>query len=404
MLHRKIGILTQYYNSINYGGNLQAYALVEWLNRNGFDAEQISFDYSKVPFTDHRPTGIIEKLIRLLSKSPQKIGEGLRRRYLYWVGKKKRNVYLDVVSKRRNAFKKFNKEIIRHSDQVYSCERIKESVNVYNTFIVGSDQVWNPDWYIEAFYLCFAGKNVRKISYGASISQDELNEEEKLIYKRNLPKFDYVSIREEGGVTLLKPLYDGEITHVVDPVLLLDKKDWVALALQSKINISDRYIFCYFLGDNTRIYKIIKSIAQLKGLKTVNIPCVADYYIKDNYEFGNIKCADADPIDFIKLIQDAEYVFTDSYHAILFSYIFQKQFFVIDRSSNGVMNSRIYDFLQQAGMVERFLDNRKNITISHVNSLTQSSSKGFIDYSDLEKTEISKIKERSQQFLMKALA
>ena len=38
---KKIGIITYYYNSINYGGVLQAYALTKVLQELGYNAEQI---------------------------------------------------------------------------------------------------------------------------------------------------------------------------------------------------------------------------------------------------------------------------------------------------------------------------------------------------------------------------
>ena len=41
---RKIGIITHYYNSKNYGGVLQAYALCAFLRKEGYDAEQVQFD------------------------------------------------------------------------------------------------------------------------------------------------------------------------------------------------------------------------------------------------------------------------------------------------------------------------------------------------------------------------
>ena len=58
----KVGIVTHYYKSKNYGGNLQAYALTSYLSSCGYEAEQICYD----PMTSlSQSGGMLQKILKL---------------------------------------------------------------------------------------------------------------------------------------------------------------------------------------------------------------------------------------------------------------------------------------------------------------------------------------------------
>ena len=68
----------------------------------------------------------------------------------------------------------------------------------------------------------------------------------------------------------------------------------------------------------------------------LEIPCQA--FFGDTHNYGG-------PDVWLSLIRDAEYVITDSFHAVVFSIIYRKRFAVLRRSGDGEMgsmNSRMY--------------------------------------------------------------
>lgn len=126
----KIGIITFYYNSINYGGVLQAYALEAFLIQNGYkETEQICY----------RPlySTKLNKLFNL-KKVIGRISNKLSHR-------KFKSEYAKSLLGKQESFKDFTEGVIKHSDCVYNAENIEDAVKEYDFFIVGSDQVWNID-------------------------------------------------------------------------------------------------------------------------------------------------------------------------------------------------------------------------------------------------------------------
>ena len=181
----KIGILTHYYNNSNYGGNLQAYALVKFLKEKGYLAEQVCF----IPcFTEQKQIEGRSMLNRLISKMKRSIFHPCQE--LVVIPKRKRtNKTINPMEKRMVAVCDFNSNIIPHGTTIYDSNNICEANNEYDCFITGSDQVWNLNWYEPAFFLNFVEEKKKKISYAASMAMDNLTEEQKAIVKQHLEDF-----------------------------------------------------------------------------------------------------------------------------------------------------------------------------------------------------------------------
>lgn len=391
---KKIGIITHYYNSQNYGGNLQSYALCFYIKKyHEIVVEQISFDFK----------GYVENYYseEIYSKTPIKL---LIKKYgfikcLYIYVHKELNYIKRIIFKKKYekidynryiSYLTFNKEIIPHSAQIYTPNSIKDYKNEYTHLIAGSDQVWNVLLrYHSAFFLDFSKYGEKLISYAASISMDLLEKTEQELFKKKLSKFHAISVREENAVNMLKPLLSQEIKLVVDPTLLLSKNDWEEIC--SPRIIENDYIFCYFLGDNKKVRQLVKKYAKELGLKIVSIITSGNMFYIENGKFGDIRLEIVTPQDFISLIKHAEYVFTDSFHGTVFSYIYQKQFFVFNRTKNGEMNSRIFNIVELFNCEERFIYKKENLNIEYLESLKP------IEYSYNEKLE--KLIESSKEFL-----
>ncbi len=380
----KIGIITHYYKSENYGGNLQAYAMSKYLQAQGFSAEQVSFDFlRKIKDNKNNEQKVVSGFF-CIKNVLKKI----------WAARKWLRYRVDVkhgfFEKRRNAFQKFNQDIIPHSNKIYTVENIHDSVSNYDAFLSGSDQVWNFRFYKPEWFLSFVPSTKKKISYAASMAMDDLIDQQKQIIKGHLKDFNAISVREKRSVELLRKLAPMEPQYVLDPVLLLTKEEWDTICAERVIK--EKYLFCYFLGDNKKARKLAKKYAQEHKLKLVHIPKNAGV----DFNFGDYRIFDASPQQFVSLIKHAEYIFTDSFHATVFSFIYQKQYFVFNRDGKGTMNSRITDITELFEATERFCQGEEKETIKYINNLPR------IDY-EKPYHQFKELREKSIEFLLSSL-
>lgn len=331
---KKIGVITHYYNSHNYGGMLQAYAMINTLFKLSRQSEQLCFAQT-IPEKKLQPN----QKINLTSKVKQ-IKKGI-----YSILK---NPIYSKIKLRNRAFYAFELKI-PHSSKVYTSDNVFECVNDYDTFITGSDQVWNMDWYYKEYFLDFVPDSKRKISYAASMPNTNLSYDQKQIICEHLKSFDAISVREKETANFLSEITVKEVEWVLDPTLLLSKDDWDKICTERVIK--EKYIFCYFLGEDKKHRTLARKFAKKVGYKIVTLPHLGRVN-KNDIPFGHFKLYDISPEQFISLIKHAEYVITDSFHATVFSNIYQTKYFVLDRVGIGEMSSRIKSLVSLTG--ERF--------------------------------------------------
>lgn len=333
----KIGIISLYYKNRNYGGLLQAYALTSYLNSNGMDCEQISWDFMDGLKRDKNEN--VSHISKSIAQTAKKSIITLIER----LNKKNQN-------KRVLAFERFE-NIIPHSTKVYTRDNIEESIAEYDCFIAGSDQIWNMSRYNPEQFLQFVPASKAKLSYAASMPDLHLTEHQKKIVCEHLKAFDAVSVREKITAEKLNEWSEKKVEWVLDPTLLLTAADWDKLA--KPYEITDNYIFCYFLGGKKDIRHIAKAFAKETGLKIATFPHLGCTNVSD-IKFGDYKIYDAAPDAFLSLIKNAEYVLTDSFHAAVFSYIFRTKFFVFPRAGQKNTDSRITSLLEVFDEANRF--------------------------------------------------
>ena len=94
---------------------------------------------------------------------------------------------------------------------------------------------------------------------------------------------------------------------------------------------SNNYMLCFFIDGTNEVYdKKIQNWQEKYGYKIVNL---SDQLNKSNYALS--------PVEFISYIANAKLICTDSYHATIFSFIFERPFVVFERLENQQsMNSR----------------------------------------------------------------
>lgn len=362
----KIGIIT-FHRSENYGSALQAAALSTVLKQLGHDPVFIDYVCDK----DYKQY----KLFRT---------------YLY-----KQNfrsliadiLFLKVNYKRKKNFDNFiykNFTLTDKLDDNSSVERWSEIRKNFDCFICGSDQIWNPR--------CFGGFNGRyfldfvnskyKIAYAPSFgSMDNFNLIEREELKKYLNSFYFLSVRENSFANILKKEYSmTNVKAVLDPTMLLMPEQINRMCKAVNLN---NYIFVYILGNTADYKKELKEInkfADSKGLTIIYSAKKITPELRNGkrlYGFG--------PNEFLGYIKSADYVFSNSFHATVFSILMNKKFQSIQRKGT---NSRIMDLLKMCNLESRCY------SINNIDA--------DIDYSKVEKI-ISSKRNMSLEFLQCSL-
>lgn len=366
---KQIGIITHYYGSKNYGGVLQSYALCQFLKNQGFDAEQIQFDKDKGESIKRR----LGKAYRYTLSIPRRI--------------KYRRLYKEIRD-REVKFAAFRDGAICHSKEVFTQDSLNRLAKEYQLYITGSDQVWHPNAVCDAYLLDFGIEGIKKMSYAASIAKDTLSAEESGRYKKAFKDYAAISVREKSAVELLRPITPVEIQWVVDPVFLLRREEWKSL-VGSKCD-SERYALCYFLGNDSTERKIAKEYAKCKNLKLKVMPFLNGEISEDDLDYGDERIINASPSEFVQLIQNAEIVFTDSFHATAFSLLFERQFYVFERSFQSSMGSRIESLTELFSVQDHYCNIPNRTTFDYIyETASIDYSKEFTAFETMRKSSIS---------------
>lgn len=364
----KIGILTFHY-AHNYGAVLQAYALSTFLIRKGYDAQIIDYRLPYI-YNQYLPLDF-SYFYHQYKKSNGTVMSFLKACNYYRTHRHR--------GKQWKRFAFFRKKILPHTKQVftfYDIERLGIDV-----FVFGSDQIWNHrlTQHLEGLYF---GKGFadgkRKVSYAGSNGMDKVEEDIASQFKSLLKNFDAISVREQGLSSYLN-LEGIENECVLDPIFLLDKKEWTAVS--SKV-LEQNYILTYSFSEDPTFFDSVLAFARSCDLKVVSILFARRSDIDDEI----IQIIDAGPKEFLGYFRNASFVITNSFHGTAFSVLFEQQFFSVP-PQNG--RERIDSLLESLGLTNRI------------------QSSGFvgdetIDYAKVRE-KLNKQREKSWQFLYKNL-
>ena len=300
----------------NYGNRLQNYALQEILKSMGANVTTI----------DNPPSSLMNRI-------KERFFERIN-------GKWHIKAKADLV--REKNLRKFTHKYISMSPS--SC--ISED---YDYFIVGSDQVWNPSFwgtntecYSARRYLLRDVSPQKRISYAASFGVEELNDLWTPVFQKELSIFKAISVREASGVDMIRNTCGRDAALVLDPTLVLPREKWTQLA----VNVQEQpYILLFHLGNmSEQQQEYIERLAREHNYKVIDMTNKKDPYYQ---------CS---PEEFLGLIKNARMVFTDSFHATVFSIIFHTPFLSLSRSQKNYckMSSRLETLLSVVQMEDRF--------------------------------------------------
>ena len=172
-------------------------------------------------------------------------------------------------------FRNFS-ESIPHSERLYTVSDIAECVDDYDIFVCGSDQIWGiphvlSDDNLPCMALSFVPASKTKIAYAASMGGAEIEPDRKNILAPHVNCLDFVSVREKSAIPFVKTMKNGDVTHVLDPVMLLDKSEWDDIAATPP---EKGYILTYDLRDIKGVQEYAEALSQKYRYEIISLATV----------------------------------------------------------------------------------------------------------------------------------
>ena len=281
VMRKKIAIITTHHVP-NYGNKLQNYALQTLLKRLGHDVEVIND-------------------VRLWPDMNS-----------WWAQRK--NILHCIIPYRQLPYHiKYTKfflwsrnHICYSKTKVHSVENLSYLADKYDLFVVGADQIWNPEWKMFSNELGFAtfARKEQKIAYAPSLGVSKIPKERITEYIQWLKDWKALSCREDEGAALLKELTGKEVPVVLDPTLLFTRHEWDEIV--PKRLVEEKYLLVYsVLPMRNEFRKYIEEFAQKSNLRVISL--------------SEGKYSACGPTEFISLIKHASHLITDSFHGSVFA-------------------------------------------------------------------------------------
>lgn len=334
---KRIGCVIAYKKDhTNYGTALVGFSLIAVLQDLGYQVDIINYIKD---FT------LRQKFLWVVNAFRCGMGQQVINRFVNRYHLKKRPEYAEWIKIRTRCVEDYkNQQLVPFFKNFVGYSALCEGSKQYDAVIVGSDQVWLPQGLKTGFFnLLFVADEIRKVSYASSFGVSHIPKFQHKETGHYLNRFYRISVRELAGKKIVEDLSDKEAQVVADPTLLLNRERWEREARGSSFQVGSPYIFCYFLGSNPEARLAANDLKARTGYRIVTLRHMDEYIEKDEM-FGDEFPYNVNPIDFVKLIRDAQYVCTDSFHCTAFSIQFHKQFMTFYRfsqSSKAGRNSRI---------------------------------------------------------------
>lgn len=336
----RVGIITLPMNR-NYGGNLQAYALMTHLRRMGHEPVLINRRHG----TNSSEFDDIAEDAAVPLYSPS-------------VGLSSNVPNRDFVEQ----------HLVPITRQFLSSSSLSRQIGRYDfgAVIVGSDQVWRPKYartLLGDFFLGFLENNesgIRKISYAASFGseKDEYKAADKKLVTPLLKNFDAVSVREDSAVDMCRDMFDVTAVHVLDPTLLLNRDDYSDLLSAAQKEHERSYLLTYVLDATPDKVEVIERISKKLAITpqtTSGLPFTAADPLTAK---GGHKSVEG----WLAAFRNADFVVTDSFHGVAFSIIFNRPFVAYGNAQRGL--ARFTSLLRALGLENRLVSNSEDADVA----------------------------------------
>lgn len=346
----------------NYGAALQGYALFSTLQEMDLAPQIVRYQGGQ--FQDSAYRYYLMQAKRRIRLFIEKLHSYKSEKRYY--SKK----FADKIRLRECLFLSFlNENMVFYNKRRMTWQRLKKNYPHTDYYICGSDQIWNP--YFKGgrndpgYFLQFAPKDAKKIAYAPSFGCKDLPPKSQKTIKEYLSSFDALSVRENSGVEIISK-YTGLPSRVVlDPTLIRSPEQWKAIARLPK-GLPDRYILCYRFADSQQTKQKIDKISAMTGLPVISMPLSIPSLRDENYQF----VFEAGPREFIGLIENAELVCTDSFHATVFSILMKTPALVFLRENyegGDSMNSRVYSLLENLNLTQMIVTPNQEVDTTLIN-------------------------------------
>lgn len=330
-MKKTIGVISAYsyiVDHINYGSLLQYYALQYYLKKEGFDIYWIRYRGAKTLKGEIR-----KKVKKVVFFNREKEVTKIHKSFMNFC-----ECYLEVSQN----------EYRTYMELVTICPKA-------DVYITGSDQVWGGT--DENNYLNFVPAAKKKVSYAASFGVAEISAEKESVIKPWLETFDLVTVREKSGVEICNKM-GIRAQNVLDPTLLIEAEEYPV----SKCKYSEmKYVLSYFVNLNSDYNEQFNMISKYAERKKLDC-----YIIGTEKRLKNtpkkMKEIFVNPLEWLSVFQSAEYIFTNSFHGVIFSIIFRKRFlFIEQKGKTALQNERVQSVLKNLNLESRIYDPNKRV-------------------------------------------
>jgi len=326
----QIGIITFHFGA-NFGALLQAYALCNAVESLGHSVKIIDF----IPERYAKDASLIGTI---------------------------RNGIVSVLNYKNRQIKRkriatFREQHFKLTDRRYTTvEDINNNPPVFDAYICGSDQIWNPELFgvLSPYFLDFVpNADSMKLSYAASFGGEFLDASYKYLIGQYVRRIQYISVRETTGIDIVREVAGREATQVMDPVFLIAPHEWEAL-LGHPFSGPSEYILLYTMETNNyQLLESVRYLAERCHMQVIHLSWGIRKRQGIDYIINN-----AGPLEFIELIKNASYVCTNSFHGAAFSIIFNKPFLVVPHKSR---NIRIVSLLEKLELTSQMVTDNHSL-------------------------------------------
>lgn len=336
----KIGIMTFWWTQSNYGQMLQAFALKTTLEKLGHEPFLIKYHGSAASQKSKKT--VLERFIAFNLK------DFVDRRVKQYRLRKELKENLRDFDGFRSAHFNFS------SESYSSLDELLTSPPIADAYICGSDQVWNSNFGVscEPYLLGFGDRSIKRIAYAASFGVKHISNETEQIFRKHLPSFDVIGVREISGVELCHRMGFSNAKLLPDPTLLLTANEWCKIIGTDRcIAKTDKYMI-YTLGNSPMSDKEKFLNFIHKSGKTVN-------HVSSNYDFTGNKFPKV--FEWVQMVNQSDFILTNSFHGMVFCLIFNKNFVIIPNTGSAEgMNERITSLLERLGLLDNIMSSFDN--------------------------------------------
>lgn len=360
----RVGLLT-FHRAYNYGAVLQCYALQQVLRELGH--EVVLIDYRQ-PEIDAFYRAFRTELLMKRRGIKNKL------RYLKEYPQRRR-----LMVRRRAVFHQF---LAKHFTRSKQCDAQSVPRNL-DAYVIGSDQLWNHRLTGDRFDPVYLGAFIHRptakvIGYAISTNAKSLDQMEQQGVVNQLANFHHLSLREEEAVTRLQSHTDLPLAHCIDPTLLTDSQMWSDMTLTDSPWAHRRYVLHFSVRRNKEYEAYIqRQMARLRQ--------------QYGEELEIIDLRDLVPTveEFVTMFRYASHVITSSFHATVFSLIFQRPIHSI--ALGDASDMRYTGLLTQVGAADRIVPMGQDITLTPM------------DYTDVQ-PRLARLRQENLDFLRHALS